>query len=518
MQFPLKGTQHQTGWTGSTYQDAPRTIERKRKGRGVDIIGTSSLPTPPSRSTHLPTPETIRRSSRPRKPIEPVASSSTSAHLPTPQTQRTRRKLSPSPSVLIEGEAIPSPSGHTTFYLSSTNPSSSRPEKIRRRPGLTFAQQMGLLTNTNNGRGVGVGVGMGGHKAGNHGKVDQIGHQTSNMTVTVTKADENPFYVSSSESGLGAGAPLTLASPGLITSHRPGEEDFDSDTDNVPTLCSPKPRRSPRKQSPSPNHHLSPQSQESTIPIHFSSSIGLLSPPPTKHAPRIGINTPGKMVKGVTREEAKKRMEREKEMLDYEYNPFLTKPGESSKRSPGPVVNEDLPTVTYVFRGSKKVFANPLYPSGAPFHPAELDPEDDEFEPHPLPQPRLLWPTGPSPSKSKLRMMRTPSPELDVSPPSSPVSTPTTSRRFGKSALSLEHEKDSENHEGVYSDDEGELMMRNVRAHLTEEDHEHEEDLPSRRGLLFGGHGSTKGMKRGLGEVESEISSRGKKSRGLLRL
>ncbi|WWC65929.1 uncharacterized protein I303_108551 [Kwoniella dejecticola CBS 10117] len=511
MQFPLKGQQHhQNGWTANS--DIPRTVERKRKGRGVDII-SSSLPTPPSH-THLPTPETIRRSGRPRKPAA-VDSAVSSVHLPTPQTQRTKRRLSP-PRSTIEEEPIPSPSGHTTFFLANHASSSTRPEKIRRRPGLTFAQQMGLLTNSKNG----VGVGMGGHKSANHGKVDQIGSTTH---VSLPTKDDNPFLVS------GLGAPVPLASPGHITIHRPGEDDFDSETEGIqPLVPSPLPRRGPRLASPSPSTSLAKMSTS------IKSPSGLLSPPPTKHAARIGLfqaSSSSSKPKAMTREQMARR-KKEEEMLDYEDNPFLVKRGECSTRAPqsrGPIVDEDLPTVTYVFRGSKKVFANPLFPSNAPFPRAELHPDDDEFEPHPLPKPKLLWPTGPSPSKSKIReLVRTPSPDREgISPPSSPVSTPTTSRRFGHTALARTPHGSKERvaEEGIYSDDEGEVMMRNIRGHGVEENHD--EELPSRRGLLFGagaraGVGlnmGSKGTKRALGGIGGEdADSRGKKPRGIFRL
>ncbi|WVW86819.1 hypothetical protein I302_108874 [Kwoniella bestiolae CBS 10118] len=512
MQSPLKG-QQKSGWTASyqQQQDGPKTVERKRRGRGVDII-SSSLPTPPSQSSsHLPTPETVRRSSRPRKSL-PSTSTSSITQLPTPQTQRTKRRLSPAIiEETEEEEPIPSPSGHTTFFLSNNASSSSRPEKIRRRPGLTFAQQMGLL---NTGKGVGMG---GGHKSGIHGKVDQIGGASGNEKErgAVVKED-NPFLVSGL--GVGLGAPIPIPSPGQITIHHPGgdEEGFDSDTEGLPSLA---PRRSPRLASPIPSSSTKPTLAQSISPT------GLLSPPPTKHAARIASSPSSSKAKGITRLENSRRKkieEEQKQMMDYESNPFLLKPGEPSTRIPktkGPIVDEDLPTVTYVFRGSKKVFANPLYPSNSVFPRSELDPEDEEFEPNPLPKPKLLWPTGPSPSSASRarREIRTPSPDNDRSPPSSPVSTPTRSTRFGNSNLSLSVGPRGKD-EGIYSDDEGEVMMRDIRGEEAEG-----EELPSRRGMLFGGIGGAKGVKRSnVDELEGSGSGtsagRGKKARGLLRL
>ncbi|WVR07969.1 hypothetical protein IAU60_005012 [Kwoniella sp. DSM 27419] len=514
MQSPLKG--EHAGWTGmQTSDEPPRTVERKRKGKGVDIM-KASMPTPPShQQTQLPTPETLRRSGRTTRKLD-TQHEPAIVQLPTPQTQRTRRHIQ-APTAEVEG---PSPSGHTTFFLSSSataaSGAASNSERLRRRPGLTFAQQMGLITTASSGpltaNSRGVGVGIGGHKTGGHGKVDQI--------ASSSRTDENPFLVHS-----GLGAPMGLASPGAITSHRPVEPDSDKEAKGFSMLSSPQPRRSPRLASPMPSARLcKPTLQPSPL-------TGLLSPPPTGHARRVGVSTAGGRTKALTRaeKEAKDRAHREAEtrrrMLDVDDNPFLVKPGEPSTRRPGPKVNEDLPTVTYVFRGAKKVFANPLYPSRAPFPQAELHPEDEDFEPHPLPRPKLLWPTGPSPSK-RINLdaaVRTPSPGVEVSPPSSPVSTPTVSRRFGRAGLSensLELENDPEN---IFSDDEGELILRNSQAHGEEHD---EEELPTRRGLLFGagavGKAGTRlghGAKRGLDvNAQAEEEARGKRSRGLMRL
>ncbi|WWD20398.1 hypothetical protein CI109_104874 [Kwoniella shandongensis] len=508
MQSPLKGSY--TGWTGVVESSAaPSTVEkRRRKGRNVDVIG-SSMPTPPQ--SHLPTPETVRRPAKQLKPshLEPQASSSTSSHQPpTPQTQRRRCRNASASSSHADPPSPPSPSGHTTFFLSSSTASASRPDKIRRRPGLTFAQQMGLLSNPTSLRGVGVGIG--GHKNMAHGKVDQIGGP-------ITKTEENPFIVAPGLNiGQTLGAPVGLASPGAITVHQPRVVDSDDEEDGQPLRSPSRLRRSPRLASPSPSSNFT------KVLLASTTSTGLLSPPPTFHAPRIGVITGGK-TQGLTRarKEQRDRDRREAEdrrrMLDATENPFLVKAGEPSTRHPGPIVDEDQATVTYVFRGAKKVFANPLYPSRAPFPQAELDPEDDDFEPHPLPKPKLLWPSGPStPSKRiRLEQHRTPSPDPDMSPPSSPVSTPTmmtmttTRRRFARmdstgTAGDIAGPKD------VFTDEE---VIIGHRHEDEDEDDDGEEALPSRRGLLFGGGGT--GLKRGLDE-EGERKS--KKARGVLRL
>ncbi|KAK8849767.1 hypothetical protein IAR55_005103 [Kwoniella newhampshirensis] len=497
MSFTSSGS---TGWTGMAGgSTAPGTVERRRKGRNVDVIG-SSMPTPPqSRHYHLPTPETVRRPAKQHKfsILENQTSTSTSAQLPTPQTQRHRRRNSPSSSQ-TDPTSPPSPSGHTTFFLSSSAASTSRPEKIRRRPGLTFAQQMGLLSNPTSSRGVGVGIG--GHKNVAHGKVDQIGGP-------IPKMEDNPFLVTSGvPQGQTLGAPVGLASPGAITMHQPRSTDYD-DEEGQP-LCSPdRLKRRSRLASPSPSKDLTKAFLSS------STSTGLLSPPPTFHAPRIGVITGGK-TQALTRAQKEQRdrrrraAEEHQRMLDAADNPFLVKAGEPSTRRPGPIVNEDIPTVTYVFRGAKKVFANPLYPSRAPFPQAELSPEDDDFEPHPLPQPKLLWPSGPSPSKRVgLNRDRTPSPDLEVSPPSSPVSTPTMMRRFVSRQSAEDEDELRAGPKDVFTDEEV------IIGHEDDDEHEDgDEAMPIRRGLLFGG-GS--GLKRGL---DGDGDRKSKKARGVLRL
>jgi hypothetical protein len=141
----------------------------------------------------------------------------------------------------------------------------------------------------------------------------------------------------------------------------------------------------------------------------------------------------------------REKRERMRRMMDVESNPFLVKPGESSRsktdRRLSPVVDETQPTVTYVFRGAKKVFANPFYPADAPFPHALLDPEDEDYEPHPNPKPRLLWPSPP-PAAKRIDLDAFDSPP-GVSPPSSPIATPKR-RLFVKPDIHVDSDEDED--------------------------------------------------------------------------
>jgi len=155
--------------------------------------------------------------------------------------------------------------------------------------------------------------------------------------------------------------------------------------------------------------------------------------------------------------------------MDEGNNPFLAQPGET--RFPGPKMDETQPVIAYVFRGAKKYFANPFFPSDVRIREAELDPADEDFEPHPCPPPRLLWPKGPA----KRRV-----PAIDEmgesTRPSSPISTPTTKRRFlsldGEEAPSIQTPK--------------RLFSEETLDAGSGDEEEDEEEPSARRGLLFG--------------------------------
>lgn len=106
------------------------------------------------------------------------------------------------------------------------------------------------------------------------------------------------------------------------------------------------------------------------------------------------------------------------------------------------------------------MFANPFLPPETAYPPSELDPSDPDYDPHPGPKPRLLFPTPAVPE---------PAPE-----------TPQRALRAlaGFQSMDVDH--------GPLADDDDEDMLSDMGE--TEE-----EELPVRRGMLFG-PGS--GMKR----------------------
>lgn len=123
-------------------------------------------------------------------------------------------------------------------------------------------------------------------------------------------------------------------------------------------------------------------------------------------------------------------------MMDEDNNPFLLKPGESVRpkdvATRATADDAHRPFVTYVFRGTKRIFANPFIPANTRLANAELHPAHEDFDEHPCPKPRLLWPSAPVPSDTS----STPSSgrafeeEFTPSPPSSPIlQTPQTRPR-----------------------------------------------------------------------------------------
>ena len=444
-----------------------------------------SLPTPP-RSRHrvqLPTPETDRRpSKRLAKPTSTTLASTST--LPTPQTLPRPPRSKP---VTVQNETEPpSPSGHTTFFLSSNASSSSQHRgeaTIRRRPGLTFAQQMGLSStqagpSTTGGGGstvsgasggfggrLGVGVGMGGTRSGGH-KVDQI---------TIGRLDEsveldNPFVVP----GCVAAwiSPNGLNTPGRSTHHRPAimGDDGEDDVDHVSSPTRPR-RKVIGKGLQSPPVLV-------TDPVNSTTS--LLSPPPTQKALRFGPVPPSP--RATARQTARQaRAEMLRQMRDEDSNPFLVKPGSRpAPRSAEPIVDESRPTVTYVFRGAKKVFANPFADGDLAIAGSDLDPEDDEYEPHPCPNPKLLWPVQPRLRQDEKRdgegseLMRTPG------------------RRLISGNTHVSEDVSPRSHRGGGGDGHGHGRGHD-RGHMSDKDFVREmhggaldEPIPVRRGLLFG--------------------------------
>ncbi|BEJ13499.1 hypothetical protein CspHIS471_0306730 [Cutaneotrichosporon sp. HIS471] len=394
--------------------DPPRSAERRRRGRGVDVM--SAMPTPEKPRLHLPTPVTQRRRTDTLAP-----SDHTGIHLPTPQTLPRKRG---SPST----EDPASPTGHTQFFFAQSAAEPSEPaERVppRRRPGLMFAQQMGLTqadgtSDIKFGARLGVGVGMGGVMRSSHGPVVD--------KVTVDH-QENPFLVQPSSS--------RTANPFLSWSSsqsRPVPPTPGTETSYVPQALRPSEERS-------------------------------LSPHPRRR-PRVpvGLDRTSEALAAAARRQA---------MMD-EDNPFIAKPGEVVRANP---TREDSPHVTYVFRGSKKVFANPFFPPETEYAPSQLDPTHPDFDPHPCPKPRLLFPT----------------PAIPVAPSTQaePETPPRTHRTLtGFQSMDVD--------QGPIGDDD------DLQADLVDDSDEEEEEMPARRGMLFG----PRGMKRDRGSSGFEARKR----------
>lgn len=293
--------------------DPPRNADRRRRGRGVDVMSAcvtvaghsnirvemadfGSMPTPERpQQHHLPTPVTQRRRTDNLAPSDKMA-----VHLPTPQTLPRKRA---SPSTVDPT----SPSGHTSFFFAQSGTMETA-ERVppRRRPGLMFAQQMGLTQTTmpaaaeiKFGGRLGVGVGMGGVMRNSpHGPVDKV-------------SLENPFLVHPSSSSRTA----NLTPDDLASASRPAPPAPGAETSYVPQALRPSAERSlsphPRRRPRAPGAPASP------TPAHLLVPGG--AGPSTSAA-------------------------RRRQMMD-EDNPFIAKPGEVVRPRP---TREDNPQVTYV--------------------------------------------------------------------------------------------------------------------------------------------------------------------------
>ena len=243
---------------------------------------------------------------------------------------------------------------------------------------MTFAQQMGLAgaSASKSGRG----VGMGGHRASNHA-VDRIAPKMAtgqDDPFVGPSNDDNPFLVSPFETQKVSPLFAPLSSGG---------------------------QRGARARTPP---RLMQPPADSTSPTNSA----------TRHAAQRARQRQAEAAQRRAREAKRK------EMLDEDNNPFLLKPGESiqPKRTSD---DAHQPFVTYVFRGTRRIFANPFIPSDARLPNTELRPEDEDFDDHPCPKPRLLWPTA-----GKVGQRPTDDDEVTPSPPSSPLlRTPQTRPR-----------------------------------------------------------------------------------------
>jgi hypothetical protein len=293
-----------------------------------------------------------------------------------------------------------------------------------------------------------VGVGMGGSRHGGPKKDQIIPGRLAEPMALSEPGDENPFITTS--------ARKSAYSPGRSTLHEPRNDVADEDVMTSPMLV--------------------PGSGSPTCLVNVN---GLQTPPPTRHkkSARIAAQIDEQALEAEARhrqkaeqrqrKEAEERKRKQKEMMqmmDVESNPFLAKPGESSRsrqRNPLPV-DESRPTVTYVFRGSRKVFANPFYPADAAYPPAELDPVDEDYEVHPNPKPRLLFPSPPPPEKrfKPEDFDSPPATTREATPPSSPMMATPRRRLFtkeivmavGPSAGLSEDEDEDEDEDDLMSD------------------------------------------------------------------
>jgi hypothetical protein len=215
---------------------------------------------------------------------------------------------------------------------------------------------------------------------------------------------------------------------------------------------------------------------------------GLVTPPSTRPLKRVRITAAhddceaeAKRLEAETtqrrKEEARKRKEEEermrkqkemRQMMDVESNPFLAKPGESSRQRHPLPADESRPTVTYVFRGARKVFANPFYPAERAYPPADLDPEDEDYELHPNPKPRLLFPSPPPLEKrfkpEDFETLASDSDSQETSPQSSPLMATPRRRLFTQEIALAGGGKDAQgakrcHHAVEEEDDDDEVML-----------------------------------------------------------
>lgn len=121
------------------------------------------------------------------------------------------------------------------------------------------------------------------------------------------------------------------------------------------------------------------------------------------------------------------------------------------------------------------MYANPFFPPETAYAPSELDPKDPDFDPHPCPKPRLLFPTPVAPPEAQ------PQPET---PPQKGRSL------AGFQSIGADH--------GPIGEPE------DMPPDLVDDAGSDEEELPARRGMLFG----PGGMKRDREPADFEARKR----------
>ncbi|KDQ10405.1 hypothetical protein BOTBODRAFT_147767 [Botryobasidium botryosum FD-172 SS1] len=119
---------------------------------------------------------------------------------------------------------------------------------------------------------------------------------------------------------------------------------------------------------------------------------------PRPHGATPRARNPCEPVTPVGRSERQRKPTKLAPMRDSPNNPFLSS-ADSPPRLPRPTApSGEQPTIAYVFRGVKTVFANPLYsaepPAAGTVDPSTLPPEHPDFEPSLTVPSKLLFPTA----------------------------------------------------------------------------------------------------------------------------
>ncbi|KAH8076004.1 hypothetical protein BXZ70DRAFT_711149 [Cristinia sonorae] len=179
-------------------------------------------------------------------------------------------------------------------------------------------------------------------------------------------------------------------------------------------------------------------------------NTGLFSPPPSRRHPAPVVALPVTPPPLPRTPRAGRSLKRKLfPERDSPNNPFLV-PDDSPEalsspdvgsRTPTPLPYVEKPTITYVFRGVKAEFKNPLHdpsnPTGVPDlepgDPSTLPVSDREFSPDPYCPPKLLFPEARKLDHARLRKRKAPATARSRSgsdePEKRPVAGPSTPKR-----------------------------------------------------------------------------------------
>ncbi|KAF8629386.1 hypothetical protein AX17_005682 [Amanita inopinata Kibby_2008] len=253
--------------------------------------------------------------------------------------------------------------------------------------------------------------------------------------------DEDAFWLGGDDDGVvgkGIGRQGSLkavaSDPGPETMHRDGDVDA-----QAPLLY----RRLQRSQSLAQTEQTSSKKEEESKPALVSTNTTLVapvSPPPSNRRAAVTktlslsaatlVKSPPATPKPKARVKQRARRVFELPQRDTPNNPFLDSPVEREKakasakdgtspHTPPPL--EERPTVTYVFRGIRGVYPNPLY-NHAKKRPRTPPPESrlpldhPDFSPDMRCPPRLLFPTRPRKENTSQ-----PQPLDSLDPPTTPT-------------------------------------------------------------------------------------------------